>query len=77
MLIISLHCDKYVHKHIVLSILYEEFEDTKRIIKIRKSEKNRQHTDQQKKDKMANNDIKSKHKTTDRATRTPHIPRYL
>jgi len=26
---------------------------------------------------MTKNDIKSKHKTKDRVTRTPHIPRYL
>ena len=77
MLILSLHCDKYVHKHIFLSILHEEFKDTKRIIKIRNSEKNRQHNDQQKKDKMTKNDMKSKHKTKDRVTGTPHIPRYL
>ena len=29
LLIISLHCDKYVHKHIFLSILYEESVNTK------------------------------------------------
>jgi hypothetical protein len=34
----------------------EEFEDTKGVIRIRKSKKNRQHIDQKKKVKRTNND---------------------
>ena len=48
----------------------EEFEDTKGVIKIRKS-KDRQHNGQKKKDKRINNDLKNiTHKTKDRVTRT-------
>jgi hypothetical protein len=35
----------------------KEFEDTKRVIRIRKSEKDRQHNGQKKKDKRTNNDL--------------------
>ena len=35
----------------------EQFEDTKRLIRIRKSKKDRQHNDQKKKDKGTNNDL--------------------
>ena len=44
-----------------------EFEDTKWVIRIRKSKKNRQHNDQKKKDKRTNNylQIKHTHKTND------------
>ena len=49
----------------------EEFEDTKGIIRIRKSKKDRQHNGQKKKDKRTNNDPQNiTHKTTDRVTRT-------
>jgi hypothetical protein len=58
--IISLQCEKYVHQQIIVSISYE-FEDTKRIISIRKSVKNRQHNDQSKKDKSTNNDLQNIH----------------
>jgi len=39
----------------------EEFEDTKGVIIICKSKKNRQHNDQKKKDKRTNNDLQNKH----------------
>ena len=39
----------------------EEFEDTKGVIRIRKSKKNRQHNEQKKKYKRTNNDLKNKH----------------
>ena len=37
----------------------EEFEDTKRVIRIRKSKKNRQHNGQKKKYKWTNNDLQN------------------
>ena len=46
----------------------EEFEDTKRVIRIRKS-KDRQHNGQKKKDKQRYTNITKK--TKDRVTRTP------
>jgi hypothetical protein len=39
----------------------EEFEDTKGVIIICKSKKNRQHNDQKKKYKRTNNDLQNKH----------------
>jgi hypothetical protein len=49
--------------------LQEEFEDTKGVIKIHKSKKDRQHNDQNKKDKRTNNDLQNTtQKTKDRAT---------
>jgi len=39
----------------------EEFEDTKGVIRICKSQKDRQHNGQMKKDKMTNNDLQSIH----------------
>ena len=39
----------------------EEFEDTKGIIRIRKSKKDRQHNGQKKKDKIPNNDLQNIH----------------
>jgi len=48
----------------------EEFEDTKGVIRICKSE-DRQHIGQKKKNKRTNNDLqKNAHKTKDRVTRT-------
>ena len=44
-------------------------EDTKEVIRIRKSKKNRQHNGQKKKDKQRS--TKHTHKTKDRVTRTP------
>jgi hypothetical protein len=50
----------------------EEFEDTKGVIRIRKSKKNRQHNGQKKKDKRTNNDLQNiARKTKDQVTRTP------
>ena len=50
----------------------EEFEDTKEVIRICISKKNRQHNGQKKKDKRTNNDLQNiAHKTKDRVTRTP------
>jgi hypothetical protein len=40
-------------------MLKKEFEDTKRVIRIRTSKKNRQHDGQKKKDKRTNNDLQS------------------
>jgi hypothetical protein len=40
---------------------YEEFEDTKGVIRIRISKKNRQRNDQKKKDKRTNNDLQNIH----------------
>jgi len=39
----------------------EEFEDTREVIRIRKSKKNRQHNGQQKKDKRTNNNLQNIH----------------
>jgi hypothetical protein len=44
--------------------MYEEFVDTKGVIKIHKSKKDRQYNGQKKKDKRTNNDLHNiKHKT--------------
>ena len=45
------------------------FEDTKGVIRIRKSSKNRQHNGQKKKDKQRS--TRHAHKTKDRVTQTP------
>ena len=51
----------------VYSEFKEELEDTKGVIIIRKSNKNRQHNNQQKRDKVTNNDLKNTtQKTKDR-----------
>jgi hypothetical protein len=42
-------------------MIKEEFEDTKGVIRIRKSKKNRQHNDQKKKDKKTNKDLQNIH----------------
>ena len=41
--------------------LYEEFEDTEWVIRIRKSKKDKQHNGQKKKDKRTNNDLQNIH----------------
>ena len=52
--------------------LEEEFEDTKWVIRVRKSKKERHYNGQKKKDKRTNNDLQNiTHKTKDRVTRTP------
>jgi len=44
------------------SFIYEqEFEDTKGVIRIRKSKKHRQHNGPKKKDKRTNNDLQNMH----------------
>ena len=49
----------------------EEIEDSKGVLTIRKSKKDRQHNDQMIKYKMTNNDLQNTtHKTKDPATRT-------
>ena len=48
----------------------EEIEDTKVVMRIRKSKKHRQDNDQKKKDKRIKHDIQNIHKTKDRVTRT-------
>ena len=60
---------RYYHTCSWLS-LKEEFEDTKGVIRSRKS-KDRQYNDQKKKDKRTNNDLQNTtRKTKDRTTRT-------
>ena len=44
----------------MLNVVKEEFEDTKEVIRIRKS-KNRPHNGQKKKDKRTNNDLQNIH----------------
>ena len=52
--------------------IWEEFEDTKGVIRIRKSKKNRQHNGQKKKNKRTNNDLQIiTHKIKDQVTRMP------
>jgi len=43
------------------SLFQEEFEDTKGVIRIRISKKNRQHNGEKKKDKRTNNDLQNIH----------------
>jgi hypothetical protein len=55
--------------------IIDEFEDTKGVIRILKSMKNRQHNGQKKKHKRTNNDLQNiTHKTKDRVTRTSLYP---
>jgi hypothetical protein len=42
-------------------LVYEDFEDTKGVIRIRKCKKNRHHNGQNKKDKWTNNDLQNIH----------------
>ena len=42
-------------------LAWEEFEDTKGVIRILKSKKNRQHNSQKEKDKRTNNDLQNIH----------------
>jgi hypothetical protein len=46
---------------VIICVLQVEFEDTKGVIRIRISKKNRQHNGQMKKYKRANNDLQSIH----------------
>jgi hypothetical protein len=53
----------------IFQLYQEEFEDTKGVIRIRKSKKDRQHNGQKKKDKRTNNDLQNiTQKTKDRVT---------
>ena len=59
-------------KTVLGTYVYEEVEDTKGEIRIRKSKTDRQHNGYKKNDKGTNNDLQNnKHKTKDRVTRTP------
>jgi hypothetical protein len=49
----------------------EEFEDTKGVIRIRKSKKNRQHNGQKKKYKRTNNDLQNIHIKLRSSNRNP------
>jgi hypothetical protein len=44
---------------VFVRLVYEEFEDTKGVIRIRKSKTNRQNNGQKKNDKRTNNDVVS------------------
>ena len=55
-------------------IKYEEFEDTKGIIRIRIPKRNRQHNDRKKKYKKTKRSTKHTYKTKGRVTRTPIKP---
>jgi hypothetical protein len=56
--------------YVYLAILEEEFQEYKRVIRISKSKKSRQHNGQNKK-KTHDNPQNTTQKTEDRATRTP------
>jgi hypothetical protein len=64
-------CPGLPNPNYIPSFRKEEFEDTKGVIRIRISKKNRQHSGQKKKYKRTNNDLQNIHKTKDRVTRTP------
>jgi hypothetical protein len=58
---------KYSRKSSSYPVMCEEIEDTKGVIRIRKSKTDRQHNCQKKKDKRTNNDLQNtKQKTKDR-----------
>ena len=66
-----MHWLLYTSSH--FSLLKEGIEDTRGVIRIHKS-KNRQHNDQNKKDKRTNNDLQNTtHKNKDRVTRNNTI----
>ena len=54
-------CAMYFSEKLCSRVFQEEFEDTKGVIRIRISKKNRQHNGQKKKYKRANNDLQSIH----------------
>ena len=55
----------------MLPFKQDEFEDTKGVIRIRKSKKDRQHIGRKKTDTRTNNDLQNTtHTTKDQATRT-------
>ena len=56
--------EKVTHMNVpflILSFINKEFEDTKGVIRIRKSMKVRQHNGQEKRDKRTNNDLQNIH----------------
>jgi hypothetical protein len=60
--------DKHSKHSYTFIVQQEEFEDTKGVIRIRKSKKDRQHNGQKKKDKRTTNDLQNTtQKTKDRA----------
>ena len=60
------------YKVLLMFLSKEKYADTKGVIRICKSKKDRQHNVQKKKDKGTNNDLQHiTHKTKDRVTRTP------
>ena len=64
--------NKTDHHDIAEMLLKKELDNTKGVIRIRKSKKDRQHNGKKKKDKRTNTDLHNiKHKTKDRVTRTP------
>ena len=62
-----------MHCCIVIAIYQKEFGDTKEVIRIRKSKKDRQHDGQKKKYERTNNDLQNIHikLNKDQVTRTP------
>ena len=54
-------CAMYFSEKLCSRVFQEEIEDTKGVIRIRISKKNRQHNGQKKKYKRANNDLQSIH----------------
>jgi hypothetical protein len=68
--VLLLHIKKKQYNiHVCERILEEGFKDTKGVIRIRKSKKDRQHNGQKKRDKQRS--TKDTHKTKDRVTPTP------
>jgi len=49
----------YVFHHFIIYFSSKKFEDTKEVVKIRKSKKNSQHNGQKKKNKRTNNDLQN------------------
>ena len=60
-----------LHALPTLCNLQEEFEDTKVVIRIHQSKKDRQHNGQKKKDKSTNNDLQN---TTQKKKKKQHAP---
>jgi len=56
------------YENLIYGVKPEEVEDTKVVIRIRESKKDRQHNGHNKKGKRTNNDLQE---TNDRTTRTP------
>jgi hypothetical protein len=52
--------------------MQKEFEDTKGVIRVRKSKKDRQHNRQKKKDKRTNNDLQNIHIKLKIESHEPH-----